>query len=670
MTDDRIAAARASLERHAWRDAFDLYREAEAAGGTLDPDDLDRLAGAAWWLSKADECLDARERSYAAYSARGDHRRAAYEAVWLTRDNMIRRRNAIAMGWLKRAESLLDGLSDSVEHAYLALMQSGVAASRGDLEAAASLAARAVELGATFGDRDIAARALSNQAEALVLLGRVDEGLALLDEAIIAAVGGELGPMATGIVYCNAISVCAGMADFGRAGEFTEASKRWCERQSISGFPGVCRVYRAEVVRLRGAWAEAEREARVAAEELAQHGIAIYVGLALKELGEIRLRMGDLASAEEALRQAHEAGEDPQPALALVRLAAGDREAAWSQIRRALSEDRPSLPRARLIPAAVDIALAVGQVGAAREAADELADTAAHYGSAMLAAAAASAQAAVLLAEGSVGEALARARDGLRLWRGLEAPYEAARAQELLARAYREAGDDEAARLELSAALSTFERLGAAIDARRLASALGVHQRVHKVTRTFMFTDIVGSTSFIEAVGDDAWHDVRAWHDAVLRAAFAAHDGEVVDHAGDGFFVAFPDPQPALACAVAIQRLLAEHRRTHGFAPKVRVGLHADEATRTDTTYEGRSVHLAARVGAVAKGDEILATETTLALTSSRWPTSGGRDAELSGLKGKVRLVSIDWRPTAEDATATGPTPDHGGVAAGGTIQR
>jgi class 3 adenylate cyclase len=164
------------------------------------------------------------------------------------------------------------------------------------------------------------------------------------------------------------------------------------------------------------------------------------------------------------------------------------------------------------------------------------------------------------------------------------------------------------------------------------------------VTRTFLFTDIVGSTSLVEAVGDDAWDDLRRWHDGALRAAFAAHGGEEVDHAGDGFFVAFPDAGPALECAVAIQRLLAEHRKTHGFAPRVRIGLHADRATRRGTEYGGRGVHQAARVGALAEGEEILATEATLTAADGEWRASEPREVSLKGISEPVTVVTVDWR--------------------------
>jgi class 3 adenylate cyclase/Tfp pilus assembly protein PilF len=645
VTDDPLAAARTAFERHAWREAFEAYREAEAARTSLEPKDLDRLAQSAWWLSRIDDCLNARERAYAGYLSAADEVMAAYEALWLARDNFIRLRGSIGAGWFKRAEQLLDGKPESAAHAYLEQSRSMMASSGGDLEAAVEHARRAVEIGARFGDRDIQARALSNQGEALVAQGMVEEGLALFDEATVAAVSGELGPMATGIVYCNMIDVCAQLEDYRRAGEWTEAAKRWCERQAISGFPGVCRVHRAEVVRLRGAWPEAEREARVASTELMEHGVLNFAGMAFKEIGMIRLRMGDLDAAEEAFGQAHQLEQDPQPGLALVRLARGDSKAAASQIRRAIEEATAPLARARLLPAAVEIALAVDDTHGARDAAAELREIAEHFGTPMLYAVAKCAEGAVRLAEGDAPGAADLLRHGLRHWREVEAPYEAGRASEILGMAYRRAGDEDAAGLELRAALAAFDRLGAVLDARRVAEALGREpEPARKVTRTFLFTDIVGSTNLVEAIGDEAWDDVRRWHDRALRAAFEAHGGEEVDHAGDGFFVAFPDAGPALECAVAIQRLLAEHRQTHGFAPRVRIGLHADQATQRGASYGGRGVHQAARVGALAEGEQILATEDTLAAADGDWPVSEPRGVELKGISEPVQVVTVAWR--------------------------
>jgi class 3 adenylate cyclase len=641
---DPLASAREAFDRHAWREAFDRYREADVAGASLSPGDLDQLAQSAWWISRIDECMDARERSYQAYLDAGDTRRAAYEAMWVARDNFIRLRDSIGNGWYRRAERLLEDEPESVEHAYLEQMRASKAFGSGDLEATVEHAGKAVDLGARFGDKDIQARGLTAQGEALVAQGKVDEGMALYDEATMAAVGGELSPMATGIVYCNTIGICAEMADYRRAGEWTEAAKRWCERQAISGFPGVCRVHRAEVVRLRGAWVEAEREARVASAELTEHGVLNFAGAGWAEVGTIRLRMGDLDAAEEAFGHAHELGNDPQPSLALLRLERGDPAGALATIKRALDGAASALGRAKLLPAAVDISLAAGDLEVAKEAVDELDEIADRYQTPMLHASVAGGRGSVLLAKGDPAGAIESLGHAIRHWQAVEAPYEGARARETLGLAYRAAGEQEQARLELRTARSTFGKLGAVLDERRVAELLGEEApEARRVRRTFMFTDIVGSTSLVEAIGDEAWEDIRRWHDQALRASFPAYGGREVDHAGDGFFVAFEDPGSAIECAAAIQRLLVEHRRTHGFAPRVRIGVHSSEATEAGGGYGGKGVHQAARIGSLAGEDEIVASEETLVAAGGRWAVSEPREEHLKGISEPVRVVTVAW---------------------------
>jgi class 3 adenylate cyclase len=642
-TEHPLTAAREALDRHAWREAFDLFREADA-GSSLGPGDLETMAEAAWWSGLIEECISARERAHAGYLEAGDRARAGYVAIWLTRDHLARLSKSIAESWFAKAERLLDGEPESVEHAYLEQLRAMMAYSRGDLQAAYEHGGRAVEIGARFQDRDIQARALTNQGEALVAMGRVEEGLALIDEATLAAVSGDLSPMATGIVYCNTIVTCAELADYRRAGEWTDAARRWCERQSINGFPGVCRVHRAEIIRLRGAWAEAEREARQACTELQEFGLPMFAADGFYEIGEIRLRSGDLQEAEEAFRQAHELGRDPQPGISVLRLAQGRPDAAATSIRRALGETEEPLRRARLLPAAVEISARGGDRDTAREAADELERIAEAFGSPALRASAASARARVQLEEGDPSGALRSARTGWKLWREVEAPYEAALARSTLGLAYRAIGDDDAALLELEAARATLQELGAVLDLRLLDEALSPKRSGPRVARTFMFTDIVRSTNLVEAIGDEAWEDMVGWHDRALRELFRKHHGEEVDHAGDGFFVAFEQPGAALACAVAIQRLLAEHRRTHGFAPPVRIGVHATEATQRERDYGGVGVHVAARVGALAEGGDIAATSLTVEAAGGDWPMSEPRQVTLKGISEPVTVVSVDWR--------------------------
>jgi len=650
IAETPLQAGRDAIERHAWREAFDLLTEADKAE-RLTSDDLMGLGEAAWWLGYLDDSIAAKERAYTGYSESGDGPKAAISALLIAQDYSAKLAPSIGAGWFNRAERLLEKEAESSAHGFLAFMNSLGAEAAGDLDLALSHAERTLDIGTRCGDRDLQGYGLLLRGRILVLQGHVKEGLALLDEATVAAVSGEIGPLATGIIYCMAITTTAALADYTRASQWTEASKRWCERQSISGFPGVCRVHRAEIMRLRGSWAEAEREARRALIELEKFNLD-YAAEGFYELGEVRLRIGDLPEAEDAFRQAHELGRPPYPGLPLLRLTQGKAEIAASSMKRGLEDPHfDRLGRCRLLPAEVEIALAVEDVDRAREAVEELETTVNDFNSAPLRASALCARGDLQLAEGDSRSAVSTLRQGWRMWKDGDLPYEAAQARMSLGVALRADGDEDAAVMEIQAARSAFERLGAIIDLRRATESLG--EQVQKdqpkapvpgvrVKKTFMFTDIVSSTNLVEAIGDEAWESLLSWHDQTLRKLFTSHCGEEVKQIGDGFFVAFDDATDAMECAVQIQRRLGGHRKEHGFAPQVRIGLHRAEATRKGEDYGGKGVHTAARVGALAQGGEILATTQVIESGSRhRFPVSERRSVILKGVSEPAEVVTV-----------------------------
>jgi class 3 adenylate cyclase len=298
-----------------------------------------------------------------------------------------------------------------------------------------------------------------------------------------------------------------------------------------------------------------------------------------------------------------------------------------------------------VLPALAELAVAHGDLETAEVATAEMEQIADDFGTHALRAAASTARGELLLRGGDQVAAIATLERARRLWHETDAPYETARARVLLAEAHRAIGDADAAALELRAAVATFERLGGQPDAARAASVLASvtvqDTAPQAAVRTLMFTDIVRSTDLIEAVGDEAWMRVRAWHDRTVRSLIASSGGEEIDHAGDGFFVAFPSADAALACAREIQRTLAAHRRDHGFAPSVRIGIHSGSAIRAGAGYEGKSVHVAARIAALAAGDEILASEETLAAATDAQPGAVIREIKLRGIREPVRVGSI-----------------------------
>ena len=642
------AAASAAFARHAWREAYDRYAEADREGG-IAPADLELFAEAAWWCGQPDDAIRLRERAYAARVDAGERRAAAHAALQLCDDYGNRRSYTLAAAWLARAERLLENDADCAEAGMLQLFHARGAIDQGDIAAGQAGAVAALAIGERFGDRDLQALALVTQGQILLAQGDVRKGMALIDEATMAAVSGELGLITTGIVYCCTIGACRDLGDVRRASDWTEAAHRWCERQSVNGFPGVCRVHRAELTALRGALAKAEQEARVACDELMRFDIHYIAAEGYHEIGSIRLRMGDLPAAEEAFRQAHAMGRSPEPGLSLIRLAEGKAGVAHTSLRRALDEEHSRPGRARLLPALVETALAVEDLATARGAVDELASIAASFGTSSMHASTHTARGALLIAEADAKGALRELRQGLQLWQAIDAPYEASRARMLIARAARAAGDEDTARLELGAAKATFERIGARGDARNAAAELGdpgatdAPAQAH-VTRTFLFTDIVNSTSLIGVIGDDAWRDLIRWHDDALRSVVAQHEGEEIRHQGDGLVVSFASPDAALECAVGIQRRLAEHRRAHGFAPGVRIGIHQTDAIQRGLDYAGVGVHEAARVGALAADGEILVTRSTLEASTRQYASSEPRTVELKGIAKPVEVLSLGWR--------------------------
>jgi len=647
-----LQQARDAVSRGAWSDAYNLLSDVDKRT-QLSAEELENLGEAASWSAGVDATIEARERAYAAWMAAGNRRRAGGLALMLTRDHEHKLASKVAAGWMARAVRLPADEPESPEHGYLRRWASLQALSQGDYEGAIALAREAVEIGARQNDPNIQALGLMQEGAVLVRMGKVPEGMALMDEAMAAAVGGELDQLTTAIVYCNVISSCRDLTDYGRASEWTDAARRWCDRQAVHGFPGNCRVYRAEIMRLRGELTEARDEVLMAIDELRRFDLST-AACGLYELGEIRMRLGDMEGAEEAFREAHGLGYEPQPGLALLRLRDGKTAAAAAMIKQALrDESHDRLARARLLPPSVEIAIAAGDLETAREGAEELRVIAEEYATPALSAAAICAEGMVRLAEGDARAAVQRLRQALRLWNEADTPYEAARCRMTLAAAYDADGCVDDALLEYDAAASTFEKLGAMPDALKaadFAQALD-SKRKHdtgapgpRVTKTFMFTDIVSSTSLLEAMGDEAWENLLRWHDQTLRGLIVSHAGEEVKHEGDGFFIAFADAGSAAGCAVAIQRALAEHRRAHGFAPQVRIGLHCAEATQRGTDYSGKGIHETARIASLGGGGEILASAETVAALDSGITVSTPREVSLKGISRPVQVVAVEWR--------------------------
>src|SRR5262245_36936343 len=366
---DALADARSAAGRQAWRSAFDAF--AAVDDENLTASDLESYGEAAWWSGKLDEAIALRERAYAAYTAVGDLLGAARMALTLAWDYDFRGSFAVGAGWLANARRLLDDLPEAPEHARMALYSAfGALMAEADLEQALDMFDGAFGLAKRVGDRDVQMLALSGKGRTHIKLGQIDEGLALLDEAAASAMCGDLRAHSAGLVYCITISSCQDLGDYRRAAEWTEAANRFCDKLDVTGFPGACRIHRAEVLRLRGDCSAAEAQAMAACEELHDFDRSI-TAFGHYEIGEIRRRRGDFAGAEEAYGVSNELGREPQPGLALLRLAEGKVDAAVAGISRTLQDAQEPLFRLRRLPAQVEIAIAAGDLKTARAAADE-----------------------------------------------------------------------------------------------------------------------------------------------------------------------------------------------------------------------------------------------------------------------------------------------------------
>ena len=637
LDDARNAAA-----RQQWRRAYETFSAIEPA--ELRPADVECFAEAAWWMGKLDQAIGLREDAYARFSSTGERLKAARVALKLSDDYAGRGAFAVAQGWFANGERLLDAEPECAEHGVLALARAAkYMFVEGNLPGAIAEFERAVAIGERFGERDTQLLALAGKGRALLKSGEIEQGLALMDEATASAVSGGIGAYSTGLIYCITISSCNDVGDYRRAAEWTEAANRWCDRLDVTGFPGACRIHRAELMRLRGDLHEAEKVALAACEELHDFERFITAG-GYYEVGEIRRRLGDFTAAEEAYAKANELGSDPQPGLALLRLAEGKVDAAVAGITRSLHETEEPLSRLRRLPAQVEISLTAGDLKAARTAAAELEGIVDQYklGGRRAPAFEATVHLAsgrIKLAEGDAEGAMPDLRRARDEWKEVGAPYEVAQARVMLGLAFRRSGDDHAARTELEAALSTFTRLEATLDASRVEELLGRKQ----AQRTFVFTDIVGSTRLLETLGDAKWRKLLARHNELLRGHIVEKGGEVVQQTGDGFFAAFENPKAAIEAAVAIQRALDDEI----VAPDVRIGAHIGGAFSNDgdfNQYGGEAVHLASRIGAAAGPAEILVSRETLDGLSTGFRLSEPRAERFKGFDEPVEVVSVDWR--------------------------
>jgi ATP/maltotriose-dependent transcriptional regulator MalT len=461
-TTKDLERGRESYEALAWADAYEHLSRADQAA-PLKAEDLVRLATSAHMLGRVEELIPLLERAHQGYADEGDMLAAVRCAFWIGMNLALRDELGPASGWLGRAQRMLERHEgECVEQGYMLLPVAFQHEVSGDLEGAAATAAAAAEIGERFGDRDLFALAVHVQGTVVAKSGRVAEGLRLLDEAMVAVTAGEVSPVVSGMVYCGVILACEDVYEVRRAQEWTAALMRWCEQQpDLVSFRGRCLVHRAQLMRLHGDWPAALAEARLAGERFAGAMNPSAIARSWYLQADVLRLMGRFDEAEESYREASRLGLEPQPGLALLRLARGQTDKARAALRRAVTETTDAAARAALLPAYVELTLAVGDVESALEACEQLDELAAAFDAQLLQAVAAQARGALELAHGDGEAASARLRESCRHWQELDAPYELAVARVLLGKARRLVDDEEGCELELEAARRVFERLGA-----------------------------------------------------------------------------------------------------------------------------------------------------------------------------------------------------------------
>jgi DNA-binding CsgD family transcriptional regulator len=468
-----------------WQETYDRLRELDKIS-PLEPDKLIELAAAAYLIGKDNESFATLIRAHQGFFQRQDYRHAGGVAARIASILISTGDAAQAAGWMARAARLLDESGEpGSERGYLLVPAARQSLLSGNIADGAAKFAEAAAIGERFGDADLTNLARQGHGRALIELGEIERGVALLDEVMVAVTSGEVSTIIAGIIYCSVLSACSDLFDIGRAREWTQALTRWCESQpDMVPYRGECLVHRAEIISLHGVWPTALEEALLACERLSKSPGQPAFGAALYQVAELHRLRGELEKAEAAYRKAAECGRSPYPGLALLRLAQGRRHDAAGAISRVLQEVRQRRVRSNVLRAVVDIMLATDDVPAAHRAADELDAIAQTVATPFLRATAAQARGAVLLAEDEPTSALSVCRTAWTLWRELEVPYEAARTQVLIARACAALDDSDSADLELEAARRTFQQLGATLDVASLQnSAEAPHSKAGLTTR-------------------------------------------------------------------------------------------------------------------------------------------------------------------------------------------
>lgn len=641
VVEEAVELGRSALGISEWQRAYESLRAVE---DQLPPEGLSLLSLAAYWTARTEESLVVGEAAYQALVDNGDYLAAGRQALELGRDYANSGESAVGAAWFSKAWRHLEGAKDCPEEALALYFQAVTSFDAGDFDEAREVLEETVAVADRFGDSSLSARARMLHGMTEVQAGNSELGVELLGEASASVTAGAVDPKTAGVVMCNTIATCWDIADFRGASEWTNNATRWFERNDIPGIPGICRVRRAEIMTLRGDWDKAESELHRAGEELERYEIVAYVAEVKYALGQIQLYRGDINEAVSSFKEANQLGKEPVPGLALVAASQGKRDAAIATLKQALTGPDERIPRSRVLLPLVELLVDAGEVDEARGISAELEALADECKTGAMRAWSDTARAACLAASDSVADAVTLLDGANRIWEELKMPYETASTRLRRGLLRQQLGENAGAELDFEAARATFEKLGAFPDLERMNRLLNPETAIGLIPRAIMVTDIVGSTRLAEAMGDQAWTKLLTWHDHTLVDCIRRHNGETIDRTGDGYLVTFDEVAAAIACAIEIQQALDQQRADHGFAPSVRIGIHTADITEIDGSPAGAEVHRAARIGALAKADEILISRQVSEVLDASHPVDDWHSEQIKGFDQPVDVGHLTWR--------------------------
>ncbi len=458
---EALEAARAAYARQEWDTAVSTYRKADrqsALGGA----DLEQFAEACHSAGHAADVEPLLERAVAACSAKGDAAGAARSALYLAEAAFESARLAVARGWLNRARHFLRDCEAGWEHGYEAYLSARIAVATGDAESAVQHGTRALALAEQIGSDAIEALARMYLGYGEIASGNFDRGIGFVDEAAAAALSDEIAPRIRGIIYCGLIWLCCNRGDWQRASQWGDSFERWCDREGKARFTGLCQLHRAEVLSVSGEAEDAEREIRIACDQLAAYS-PFAAGDAFRILGDLHRVRGELELAEAAYRRAHSRGWDPQPGLALLLAEQGEPDAAISGLLRAIDDSNWALRQRRglLLATLAKIAARHGHREHAVSGIEELDSHRELWESEHHNAAVAEARAELAVLEGDTRQAAVSMREAVASWQAANANLNQAACRFRLAQLLADDGDVRGALLELEAAQSCFTAMHA-----------------------------------------------------------------------------------------------------------------------------------------------------------------------------------------------------------------